>query len=114
MNKNMSFTQYQKKYITSFECQYDTMSTWGFYINIENNDKNVNDKNVNDKNDNDKNVNDKNDNDKNDNDKNDNDKNDNDKNDNDKNDIVVEYINQTFFNCLLKTAPCIMMFYCFT
>ena len=89
MNKNMSFTQYQKKYITSFECQYDTMATWGFYINIENNDKNVNDKNVNDKNDNDK-------------------------NDNEKNDIVVEYINQTFFNCLLKTAPCIMMFYCFT
>ena len=100
MNKNMSFTQYQKKYITSFECQYDTMSTWGFYINIENNDKNDNDKNVNDKNDNDKNDNDKNDNDKNDNDN-----------------VVkykLKYINQTFFNCLLKTAPCIMMFYCFT
>ena len=85
MNKNMSFTQYQKKYITSFECQYDTMSTWGFYINIENNDKNDNDKNDNDKNDNDNVVK-----------------------------YKLKYINQTFFNCLLKTAPCIMMFYCFT
>jgi len=98
MNKNMSFTQYQQKYITSFECQYDTLSNWGFYINIDNSEDNQIKHNIKNTNVNIDDINyinesmmDEN--------------------------VLIEYenkyISQPIFNCLLKVTPCIFMLYCF-
>ena len=95
MNKNMSFAQYQQKYITSFESQYDTVPNWGFYINIDTSEDNQIKHNIknttHDINDINESMMDEN--------------------------VVIEYenkyISQPIFNCLLKVTPCIFMLYCF-
>lgn len=92
MNKNMSFIEYQKQYLTPFEYQYDTMTSWGFYINIDTN-TNTEEKNT---------INDI----------------DNIDYINDINESMIDeydpkYNNDTFLNCVLQVAPCILIFYCF-
>ena len=101
MNKNMSFEQYQKKYITSFEYQYDTISNWGFYINIETNEDKQAKYNI-------KNTSIDID----------------DINESMINESMIDenkmleydkniYIMKPIIDCLLKTAPCVLIFYCF-
>ena len=102
MNKNMSFEQYQKKYITSFDYQYDTISNWGFYINIEKNEDKQATYNIKNTCDIDESM---------------------------INESMIDesiiyenrtleydkniYILKPIINCLLKTAPCVLIFYCF-